>query len=69
MTSFELQLLYPLVSNRPLLMVVILAVALGVEWLLERYEEDDNGRPARTEARSAGSPASAARSGACCCLA
>tara|TARA_B110001452_G_scaffold263398_1_gene264781 strand:- start:879 stop:1787 length:909 start_codon:yes stop_codon:yes gene_type:complete len=40
--SFELQRLYLLVSNRPLLMVVILAVALGVEWLLERYEEDDN---------------------------
>ena len=40
--SFELQRLYLLVSNRPLLMVVILGVALGVEWLLERYEEEDN---------------------------
>ena len=37
--SFELHRLYILVSNRPLLMVVILGVALAVEWLLERYEE------------------------------
>ena len=40
--SFELQRLYLLVSNRPLLMVIILGVALAVEWLLERYEEEDN---------------------------
>ena len=39
--SFELHRLYILVSNRPLLMVVILGVALAVEWLLERYEEED----------------------------
>ena len=49
--SFELQRLYMLVSNRPLLMVVILAVALAVEWLLERYEEDDNSVSTRRGAR------------------
>ena len=39
--SFELHRLYTLVSNRPLLMMVIMVVALGVEWLLERYEAED----------------------------
>ena len=39
--SFELHRLYALVSNRPLLMVVILVVSLLVEWLLERHEEED----------------------------
>jgi hypothetical protein len=39
--SFELHRLYTLVSNRPLLMMVIMVIALGVEWLLERYEAED----------------------------
>ena len=40
--SFELHRLYMLVSNRPLLMVAIMIVALAVEWLLERYEAEDS---------------------------
>lgn len=40
--SFELHRLYMVVSNRPLLMVVIMIVALAVEWLLERYEAEDS---------------------------
>ncbi|KAL1528062.1 hypothetical protein AB1Y20_009428 [Prymnesium parvum] len=39
--SFELHRLYALVSNRPLLMIVILVASLLVEWLLERHEEED----------------------------
>lgn len=39
--SFELHRLYMLVSNRPGLMSIIMLLALGVEWLLERYEADD----------------------------
>lgn len=46
--SFELHRLYLLVSNRPLLMVAILLIALGIEWLLEHYEaEDSNGAAPR----------------------
>ena len=40
--SFELQRLYMLVSNRPMLMVAIMIVALAVEWLLEQYEAEDS---------------------------
>ena len=40
--SFEVHRLYMLVSNRPLLMVAIMIVALAVEWLLERYEAEDS---------------------------
>jgi hypothetical protein len=40
--SFELHRLYMLVSNRPMLMVAIMIVALAVEWLLERYEAEDS---------------------------
>ena len=40
--SFELQKLYMLVSNRPLLMVAIMLVALAAEWILERYEAEDS---------------------------
>ena len=40
--SFELHRLYMLVSNRPLLMVAIMIVALAFEWLLERYEAEDS---------------------------
>jgi hypothetical protein len=40
--SFELHRLYMLVSNRPLLMVLIMLLAFTVEWLLERYEAEDS---------------------------
>ena len=40
--SFELHRLYMLVSNRPFLMVAVMMLALGVEWLLERYEAEDS---------------------------